>query len=48
VTQRLLEALGGTIAVESARGEGTTFRVRMPLSASPESPAEERSAPAAP
>ena len=31
VTQRLLEALGGTIAVESARGEGTTFRVRVPL-----------------
>jgi PAS domain S-box-containing protein len=31
VTQRLLEALGGSIAVESARGEGTTFRVRIPL-----------------
>jgi PAS domain S-box-containing protein len=31
VTQRLLEALGGKIAVESARGEGTTFRVRIPL-----------------
>ena len=48
VTQRLLEALGGTIAVESARGEGTTFRVRMPLSATSAPPAEERSAPAAP
>jgi PAS domain S-box-containing protein len=31
VTQRLLETLGGKIAVESARGEGTTFRVRIPL-----------------
>jgi PAS domain S-box-containing protein len=31
VTQRLLEALGGTIEVESARGQGTTFRVRMPM-----------------
>lgn len=31
VTQRLLETLGGKISVESARGEGTTFRVRIPL-----------------
>jgi signal transduction histidine kinase len=31
VTQRLLETLGGKIEVESARGEGTTFRVRIPL-----------------
>jgi signal transduction histidine kinase len=40
VTQRLLETLGGKIAVESARGEGTTFRVRIPLAgaAAPESP----------
>jgi PAS domain S-box-containing protein len=40
VTQRLLEALGGKIAVESARGEGTTFRVRIPLAgaAAPDAP----------
>jgi PAS domain S-box-containing protein len=30
VTQRLLETLGGSISVESARGEGSTFRVRIP------------------
>jgi PAS domain S-box-containing protein len=30
VTQQLLDALGGSIAVESARGEGTTFRVTIP------------------
>ncbi|MFL5537431.1 MAG: ATP-binding protein [Longimicrobiaceae bacterium] len=31
VTQRLAELLGGSVAVESTVGEGTTFRVRFPL-----------------
>ena len=30
ITKRLTEALGGTIAVESEKGEGTCFTVRLP------------------
>jgi PAS domain S-box-containing protein len=31
ITRRLVEAHGGTISVESALGQGSTFRVRLPL-----------------
>ena len=31
VTRRLAELLGGSVCVESTPGEGTTFRVRLPL-----------------
>ncbi len=34
ITSRLVEALGGTIRVESTVGKGTTFEVRIPLSIS--------------
>ena len=32
ITRRLTEILGGTISVESEKGEGTCFTVRLPLS----------------
>jgi PAS domain S-box-containing protein len=35
VSWEIVDRHGGTIAVESAAGEGTTFRVRLPLAASP-------------
>lgn len=31
ITRRLIEAHGGTITIDSAVGEGTTFTVRLPL-----------------
>jgi signal transduction histidine kinase len=31
ITKRLVEAMGGEISVESSPGEGTTFRVTLPL-----------------
>ena len=31
VVKRNLEALGGSVAIQSARGRGTTFRVKLPL-----------------
>jgi len=31
IVKRIVELHGGQIAVESVEGEGTTFRVRLPL-----------------
>jgi len=31
ITQRIVEGHGGTVTVESAPGQGTTFRVRLPV-----------------
>jgi PAS domain S-box-containing protein len=31
ISKRIIESMGGAIAVESAAGEGSTFRVRLPL-----------------
>jgi signal transduction histidine kinase len=33
IVRKTVEDLGGTIAVESAPGKGTTVRIRLPLSA---------------
>ena len=35
ICRQLVEAMGGTIGVESALGEGTTVRVELPLAVSP-------------
>jgi signal transduction histidine kinase len=39
ITRRLTQQLGGTVAVESTFGEGTTFTVRLPLKSPPPAPA---------
>jgi len=31
ITKRIIEAHGGNISVESRQGEGTKFRIRLPL-----------------
>ncbi len=41
LARRIAEAHGGTISAESAPGEGTTFRVRLPGGAPPGEPARE-------
>jgi signal transduction histidine kinase len=40
VTQRLVTDHGGTVSFESAPGQGTTFRVWLPLEESARRPAE--------
>ena len=40
ITRRLTQQLGGTIGVESAFGEGTTFTVRLPVAPLPAATAE--------
>jgi len=39
ISKSLVELHGGAIEAESTRGEGSTFRVRLPASASPATPA---------
>jgi signal transduction histidine kinase len=45
IAKQIVERHGGTIELESAEGEGTTFRIRMPrrhdqaVAAAPEDPA---------
>jgi hypothetical protein len=41
VANRLVQLMEGDITVESALGQGSTFRVRLPLRALPDSPADE-------
>jgi K+-sensing histidine kinase KdpD len=40
--RRLVESLGGQIAVESRLGHGTTFRFTLPVAASSRSPSSRR------
>ncbi len=40
VVRELLEASGGNVAVQSAPGQGTTFRIRLPLSRAEATPPE--------
>jgi len=41
ITRKVLDAMGGTIAVESQPGQGSTFRVTLPLQPVPDAPRAE-------
>jgi PAS domain S-box-containing protein len=48
LTQRLINAMDGTIAVQSQIGHGSTFTITLPLTDAPTAPAAPRVAPNAP
>lgn len=47
ISQRLTEAMGGELSVESSPGSGSTFRMKLPLDALTGTPADVPEAPAA-
>ena len=46
ITKAIVDAHGGTIAVDSTEGHGSTFRVRLPLSPPPGSRGQDVGPPA--
>ena len=45
ITKRLVDAMGGSISLESQIGYGSTFTVRLPIVVSEEIPAPEAAVP---